>query len=170
MANILLQRVDNRLIHGQVTANWVRSLAIDSIVLIDDSISEDNFLKKIFRLSVPEGRSLLIYSCDDAVAAWKINQFSEGRSMVVYKNIAGAFNAFQSGLVFEALQIGGVEHAPGRKMVLESIALSQKEAFLLNKLEEKGVEIVFQIVSEHKPVSWNTIRKKSFPDLETMSE
>jgi len=166
MAEIALLRVDNRLIHGQVTAGYVRALGIDTIVLIDDSIPEDKFLRRILELSIPSGRKLLIFSCDEAVKGWNENKFGPGKAMVIFKNIAGAYKNFQSGLPFDALQIGGVEHAVGRKLVLESIALSEEEAKLLNELEKKGVKVTFQIVSEYQHVDWDVIRRKSFNYLE----
>jgi len=167
MAKIILNRVDNRLIHGQVTANWVRSLAIDTIVLIDDSIPEDKFLRQVLQMSIPQGRKLLIFSPEDAIGEWKKDNFGLGRAMIVFKNIAGAYASFKKGLPIDHLQIGGVEHAAGRKMVLESIALSDEEALTLNEFEKMGTEVYFQIVSEYKPVQWEKIRKKSFPHLDT---
>ena len=167
MAKVMLNRIDNRLIHGQVTANWVRSLAIDTIVLIDDSIPEDKFLRKILLMSIPEGRKLLIFSSKDAVTEWNANSFGSGRAMVVFKNIAGAYDTYKKGYPIEKLQIGGVEHAAGRKLVLESIALSEEEATILNQFESDGVEVTIQIVSEYKPVPWEKIRRKSFPNVDT---
>ncbi len=117
-------------------------------------------------MSIPEGRKLLIFNIEDAVKEWAANSFGPGRAMVVFKNIAGAFDAYKNGYPIEKLQIGGVEHAAGRKLILESIALSDEEAVILNVLESQGIEVYIQIVSEYRPVPWEKIRKKSFTHLE----
>lgn len=167
MAEIALIRVDNRLIHGQVTANYLRALSCNRVVVIDDSVAKDKFLNTILKMAIPSTIQLSIYGCAEAVQAWKKNKFGDGNTLVIFKNISGAYETYKDGLEFDSLQIGGVAHAPGRKMVLESIALSDEEAQLLNEMDNIGISIEFQIVPEYRPTSWKKIRDKHFPDLKS---
>lgn len=165
MATVKLLRVDNRLIHGQVTAFWIRSLSCNRAVIIDDSIPGDKFLRKILIMAMPASTKLSIYSCEEAVKEWNENQFGAGKVMVIFKDIAGAKQALDAGFPFSSLQIGGCPHATGRKQALGPIYLGEEDAVVLNELEQKGVDISFQVLAEQKAISWNEIRKKVFPTL-----
>ena len=170
MATIPLLRVDNRLIHGQVTAFWVRSLSCDRAVIVDDVVRQDKFLRKILMMAMPPSTKLAIYSAEEAADEWKKDQMGDGRIMVIFKDIAGAKNAYAAGFTFQTLQIGGSTHASGQKQVFGPIYMSEDEAKTLDTLESWGVEITFQVLSEQKAVAWSAVRKKAFPHLEHTPE
>lgn len=165
MASIPLLRVDNRLIHGQVTAFWIRSLSCNQAIIIDDTIPEDKFLRKILIMAMPPSTKLSIFNTEEAVREWHKNQFGDGKVMVIFKDIAGACKAYAAGFNYTALQIGGSSHTTGQKQVLGPIYMNENEAKMLNELEEQGVDITFQVLSEQQPTQWKTIRKKSFPNI-----
>lgn len=165
MATIPLLRVDNRLIHGQVTAFWVRSLSCSRAVIIDDTVSGDKFLRKILMMAMPVSTKLSIYTSEEAVREWNENKFGDGKVMVIFKDIAGAHKAYEAGFHYSSLQIGGSTHKTGQKQVLGPIYMGEDEAKLLNDLEDQGVGITFQVLSEQKPTPWESIRKKSFSGL-----
>ena len=46
MRNIVLARVDDRLIHGEVVSVWTPALSVNHIVIVDDGVAADAFNKK----------------------------------------------------------------------------------------------------------------------------
>ena len=48
MKNIRLIRVDDRLIHGQVVTSWITQTGSKKIMIIDDELYENEFLKDVF--------------------------------------------------------------------------------------------------------------------------
>ena len=65
--NIVLNRIDERLIHGQVLVSWAKKLSVRRIVIVDDRCAEDALAKTVLSLSVPMGIELKILSCRDAL-------------------------------------------------------------------------------------------------------
>ena len=51
--SIKMVRVDDRLIHGQIVAAWVKSLNLERVWIIDDGTANDNFLKNVMRMVAP---------------------------------------------------------------------------------------------------------------------
>ena len=49
MKHIVLCRIDDRLIHGQVVTAWVKQTEGNRIVIIDEALVKDVFLQKILR-------------------------------------------------------------------------------------------------------------------------
>ena len=44
MENVLLARVDDRLIHGQVMTAWMKLLPAKEIIVIDNKVAKDEFM------------------------------------------------------------------------------------------------------------------------------
>ncbi|CAC9719059.1 PTS system mannose-specific EIIAB component [Enterococcus faecalis] len=53
MPNILLTRIDNRLIHGQVATQWNGSLGANLILVANDAISEDTMRQQLLNMAAP---------------------------------------------------------------------------------------------------------------------
>lgn len=47
--NIILTRIDNRLIHGQVGVTWTRAIGANLIVVANDEVSEDKLQQKLMK-------------------------------------------------------------------------------------------------------------------------
>ena len=45
MLNIVLTRIDDRLIHGQVVAGWMRQTMANRIIIVDDAVAKDPMFK-----------------------------------------------------------------------------------------------------------------------------
>ena len=66
---ILLYRVDDRLIHGQVILGWGRPLGIDFILLVDDQVRESPWEQDLYRMGVPDGLEVIFLSRSEAALA-----------------------------------------------------------------------------------------------------
>lgn len=47
MSKIVLSRIDDRLIHGQVMTAWVQHVGGNEIVIVDDKVAKDPFLSAV---------------------------------------------------------------------------------------------------------------------------
>ena len=52
MSNIVLARIDDRLIHGQVMTAWVQYTGGNEIVIADDKVANDPFLSAVITRAV----------------------------------------------------------------------------------------------------------------------
>ena len=78
MAEIKLFRIDSRLIHGQIITKWLKVTQADKIVVVDETLAADDFMKEIYVAAVPKGISVDIYDTDGAMEEWERNRFGEG--------------------------------------------------------------------------------------------
>src|SRR5207248_1785576 len=63
---IVLNRIDDRLIHGQVVVGWGQPLDIDFIVLVDDQVASSEWERELYRMGVPPGMDVYFHSAGDA--------------------------------------------------------------------------------------------------------
>ena len=149
MENVLLVRIDDRLIHGQVITRWLTQYQINEIVTIDTALSKDAFMQEVFKMAAPKGVKITIVNVEDAVKRQQEGAFDKNRVMVLFKGVAELNAAVQAGLKLEKVQIGGLGGGPGRKAVNNAITLDRADADTLLELEKMGIEIYFQTTPDY---------------------
>ena len=62
--NILLTRIDNRLVHGQVGVTWTSTIGANLLVVVDDVVANDDIQQKLmgyYRRNLRLWHSFLYY-------------------------------------------------------------------------------------------------------------
>ena len=65
---IVLCRVDDRLVHGQVVIGWGRPLGVEFIVLVDDSVAASPWEQELYRMAVPPELEIRFATVAEAAA------------------------------------------------------------------------------------------------------
>src|SRR5207249_4404143 len=73
---VLLCRVDDRLVHGQVVIGWGRPLGIDRIALVDEAVAASPFEQELYRMAVPP--EMGIEFLNPAEAARRLPEWAQG--------------------------------------------------------------------------------------------
>ncbi|MEG0034676.1 MAG: PTS sugar transporter subunit IIB [Bacilli bacterium] len=153
MENLKLTRIDFRLIHGQVMTRWVKKYNTETIVVIDDRSATSPLLKKILLGMAPSGVDVRVETIESAVKKWNENDLLSGSSMILFKNTETALRAWEAGVKFPSLQVGGIEGAGDKKNIYKNVVMSKHEAEQLEKLGAGGVHVFFQPIPEDNEYS-----------------
>jgi PTS system mannose-specific IIB component len=145
MQNLVFTRIDDRLIHGQVCAAWLKTLStVRHILVIDDRTSQDPFMSEMFALLIPNHISIEIRSVEQATQIMK-----EGLAkptMVIVKVPQTIKRLMDNGIEFEHLNIGGMGMSAGRKKLFQNISASEEERQIFKELIDRGVKVEIQII------------------------
>lgn len=160
MAKNVLVRIDSRLVHGQVVTKWIQRTDANRIIVIDDKLAKDSFMAQVYVMAAPPQVKVDILSIKDTLECW--NKNSNDRIIFLFKNVEMAVEAYNSGLEINALQVGGIGGAPGRKVVYKNITLSDEDFEKLEELSKKGVNITLQTVPDDKEITLKSIKEKFF--------
>ncbi len=148
MENLKLTRIDFRLIHGQVMTRWVKQFDIKSIVVIDDKSAKSPILKKILLGAAPHGVKVEVETVDNAAKRWKEGTLPNSNLMLLFKDPAGAAKAYEAGLKYPRLQVGGIEGAGNKLNICRNITMSEEDINTLKPVYDAGVEIYCQPIPE----------------------
>ena len=151
--NIKLARVDNRYIHGQVSARLVRELGITKILLISDACAADPLMSELYKLmAVDFGVDVL--SIQDAADKWREGAFnSEPALLLLWGNIGDAVKSYQMGMKYAELALANIPGNGNNIRVNNSCYITGDEAGELKKLSADGVEVYFQATTDIPKVS-----------------
>ncbi len=148
---MLILRVDDRLIHGQVVAGWARPLGIESLILASDALSADEWACTAYRLAVPEGMKFFCYSIK-ACAKYVADGKDKTRIMIVVEKIADAYSLVADGVAVKEINIGGISYADGARTITPYIYMSSNEIEWAVKLYEMGIKLVGKQLPNSPPV------------------
>ena len=150
---IVLCRVDDRLVHGQVVVGWGRPLDLNRIVLVDDEVHQSPWEQELYRMAAPPEIAMDFLS--PLEAAPRLQGWDAGRErvLVLVGTIGTAAELFRrapEGL--RRLNLGGIHAGPGRRERLRYLCLSDDEVALLERMAELGLEVSAQDVPSSRPV------------------
>jgi mannose/fructose/N-acetylgalactosamine-specific phosphotransferase system component IIB len=152
--SIVLCRIDDRLLHGQVVIGWGRPLGIDLIILVDDQVATSDWEQELYRMAVSsdiEVRFLTVAQASAQMSGWQSNG---KRGMVLTGDLEtmAALRA-ASPEVIQRINLGGIHHRPGRRERLPFVYLTDQELKTLLALEAGGALITAQDLPTTPPVS-----------------
>ena len=67
MQNLVLTRIDDRLIHGQVMTAWSRITNAEQVLVIDDGVAKDDFMINVLENAIPDTMAIGVFSKEDGV-------------------------------------------------------------------------------------------------------
>ena len=139
--SLLLIRVDDRLLHGQVTQGWGSVLNPDRFVVANDAVAGDEWEREMYELSAPEGGVVSVVTI--AETGERIREWIEAGEdiLLLIENPSDALDLYRSGLTFDELNMGGLHHRNGRKRILPYICLDRDDIEALTALRDHGVAV-----------------------------
>ena len=149
--SIVLYRIDDRLIHGQVVVGWGQPLDISFIVLVDDEVSRSDWEQELYRMGVPPEMEVYFHSAADAIAALPKYRADHRHGILLTGDIATMRHLVDEGGV-DTVNIGGIHSKTGRTPRLRYVFLSPDEERQLRELAA-GAVVTAQDVPGARPVS-----------------
>ncbi|MXV16448.1 PTS sugar transporter subunit IIB [Hufsiella ginkgonis] len=148
---IKLTRIDDRLVHGQVAFTWVPSLGIDCLVVANDKVASDEFLKLTLGLAKPARTQLMIKSLKESITFLNSEKSKALKILLLVSSIKDA--ALLSAQVPEirSVNFGGIRGKEGSKLISKAIAVNDDDITLIRQLADDGIELeIRQVPSDTK--------------------
>jgi PTS system mannose-specific IIB component/fructoselysine and glucoselysine-specific PTS system IIB component len=151
---IVLSRVDDRLVHGQVIIGWGRTLDVEFIVLVDEGVAASPWEQDLYRMAVPPEIDLRFATVAEAAAQLAAWGAGERRGILLTGDVdtmAALHRANPE--VVGRINLGGIHHRPGRRERLPYLYLTDDELRGLVALQASGAEIAAQDLPTSSPVA-----------------
>jgi PTS system mannose-specific IIB component/fructoselysine and glucoselysine-specific PTS system IIB component len=142
---LVLCRVDDRLVHGQVVIGWGRPLGARAIVLVDDVVASSAWEQDLYRMAAPEGVEISFASTAEAVGrlpGWH----ADPRPIILLTGDLATMAALQEARpdLITRINLGGIHHRPGREERLRYLYLDDAELALVGQLRSRGAIVTAQ--------------------------
>jgi PTS system mannose-specific IIB component len=154
---IVLNRIDDRLIHGQVVEGWVNFLKATCILVADDTVASNTLQRAVMELSVPQGLKVFIGRVEEICSQLLAKTLDTERAILLFSNPSDVLRALKDGLDCRALNIGGMHYVPGKRKLIDVLAVNDEDVEALKELAARGIKIDVQAVPTQRPQSLERI-------------
>jgi mannose/fructose/N-acetylgalactosamine-specific phosphotransferase system component IIB len=139
---LVLFRIDERLLHGQVIVGWGMRLGIDYYVVVDDDLAASEWEKDLYSAGLADGTPADFVSVSEAIE--RFDEFDEckGRGALLTRGTAEMRALARAGhLTGRRVNLGGLHAATGRSRALRYVHLSPEEIADLRGIHEASAGV-----------------------------
>lgn len=150
---VVLSRIDDRLIHGQVVIGWGGPLRFTRIALVSDEVAASDWEQDLYRMAVPGGMAIEFASAAEATARLPVWLSAPEPLLILtgdVETMASLVDASEGRI--PEVNLGGIHHRPGRTERLRYVYLDEAETRQLQRLEAAGVRVTAQDLPTATPV------------------
>lgn len=163
---IVLVRIDDRLIHGQVAWGWSKMTNASVIVVPDDEAASDPVQKSLLKAGTPIGIRSAILGVADAAALLKGPKITNERTLVIVRGPASVVGLLDNGVDIKKVIVGNMRGETGKKRITKESAVNEAEWNSFKELDARGIELTIQWIPGSDTKNLNEILKKqSFESL-----
>lgn len=137
---IALARVDERLMHGQVSVGWVPFLHATVVVVANDRVAADPLLSGIVQ-ACSSGVRVEVVPVAEAARRGAGTEWADDRVLMLFENLQDARRAMDAGLAVARLNLGGLRHDAGCVCICDGVTLDHEDCAILRDLARRGVEV-----------------------------
>ncbi|UAS07386.2 PTS sugar transporter subunit IIB [Staphylococcus pseudintermedius] len=157
---IIGSRIDGRLIHGQVANLWATKLNIGRFIVIDNEVAQSDIDKQALKLATPARIKLSVLPVEKAANNINNGKYDSQRVMVIAKRPDRFVELVNNGVKIEELNVGNMSQTNETRSVTNSINITDEDVNNFKLLQEKGVNIISQMVPNDKSVDFMSLIKE----------
>lgn len=146
MPNILLTRIDNRLVHGQVGVTWTKSIGANLLLVADDATSEDKLQQQLMAVTAKSSgagiRFFSIQKTADIIGRAAPNQ----KIFIICRTPHDVRRLVELGVDIKEVNVGNMHFSEGKHAITKKVYVDDKDMEDLKFLASKGINVYCQDV------------------------
>lgn len=136
--NILMTRIDNRLVHGQVGVTWVNTLGANLLLVANDNAAEDKTQQHLMDMVVAEGIQTRYFTLQKTIDIIHKAAASQ-KIFIVCKTPQDVLTLVKGGVPITFVNVGNMHFSEGKKQVHKTVSVDDADIAAFRELKELGV-------------------------------
>lgn len=133
--NIVMTRIDERLVHGQGQL-WIKSLGVNTVIVANDEAAADPMAQSLMKTVIPKEVAMRFYPVQKVIdIIYKANPAQT--IFIIVKDCADALRLVAGNVPIQHINIGNIHNAEGKEKVTRSIFLGAEDKAALREMVEK---------------------------------
>lgn len=144
--NILLTRIDNRLVHGQVGVTWTKTIGANLIVVADDIVATDKMQQALMEVTAKSSGAGIRFFTIDHTAEIIGRAAPEQKIFIVVRTPKAARSLVEKGVMMKDVNVGNMHFSEGKHSLTKKVYVDDEDMEDLKYLVSKGVYVYCQDV------------------------
>ena len=158
MPNIVLTRIDNRLIHGQVATMWSSSVGANLLLVANDEVCTNEFRQGLMDMAAPSFAQTRYFSIEKTINI--IHKASDSQYIaIICENPQDVLKLVEGGVPIKKVNIGNMHMAEGKRQVSKAVCVDENDVKAFRRLQELGVDLEIRRVPSESAESLDELFK-----------
>ena len=147
MPDIVLTRIDARLIHGQVATQWCGSVGANLLLVANDEVAGNEMRQGLMNMAAPAYAQTRFFTIETTCAI--ISKASPQQHIAIICDCPqDVLRLVEGGVPIKKVNIGNMHMAEGKRQVATSVAVNDDDVACFKKLQDLGVELEIRRVPD----------------------
>lgn len=144
MPNILLTRIDNRLVHGQVGVVWTKTIGANLLLVADDDAAKDTMQQSLMSVTAKSsGVGIRFFSIEQTAAVIN-NAAPEQKIFIICKTPKEVRRLVELGVELKDVNVGNMHFSEGKHAITKKVYVNDDDMKDLAYLSSKGINVFAQ--------------------------
>lgn len=140
--NIVLVRIDDRLVHGQVVLGWIPFAGAQLVLVVSEAAAQDETLVALMRMALPDGVDLRVVGVEEGLSLLCGSPARDQRRVLVLApGPQEVLRLIEGGAAIREVNVGGLHYTAGRVQLGKAIFLSEDDKAALRGISGRGVRL-----------------------------
>ena len=144
--NILLTRIDNRLVYGQVGVTWTMTLGANLIIVADDIVAQDKLQQQLMEVTAQSsGAGIRFFTLQKTIDV--IHKAADRQKIfIVVRTPAEVKTLIEGGVPIKEVNVGNMHFDKGKKQLSKKVYVNDKDLEDLRAIRDMGIDVYIQDV------------------------
>lgn len=157
MKDLVLVRIDDRLIHGQIATQWLKSTHANKVLIIDDALPANTFQVRILKAAAPADVKVLVKTVQEGLAYCHLEPKAGEKIMVLVKTPDVIEAMLEAGISLPTVILGGMGLKEGREQINRNISANADEIACMKRIVSSGTQLLYQLVPSDAPKNFRDV-------------
>lgn len=144
--NILLTRIDNRLVHGQVGVTWTSTIGANLLVVVDDEVVNDDMQQKLMSMTADTyGFGIRFFTIEKT-----INVISKAaphqKIFLICRTPATVRKLVEGGVPLKDVNVGNMHFSEGKRQISNKVYVNDRDLEDLQFIRGNNINVFIQDV------------------------
>lgn len=130
-------RIDERLIHGQIAATWVKALNATRIMVVDADAAKTEIQKIALKMACPPEVKLSILAPEKAAENLASGKYEADRILMVMKGTSTLKALHDTGLEMDTVNVGNMSGKEGTRPIKKAVNITPQDEAIFRSLLDK---------------------------------
>lgn len=146
MPNILLTRIDNRLVHGQVGVTWTTSIGANLLVVVDDDVAKNQIQQQLMSITAQNtGVGIRFFTIQKTIDV--INKASASQKIfLIVKDPETVVHLLEGGIPIKDVNVGNMHFSEGKEKLSKKVYVDEFDKKQFEQIKSHGVNLFIQDV------------------------
>ena len=140
MPNIILARIDNRLLHGQVATQWTKAIGANLILVANDEVAGNKMRQGLMDMAAPNGVDTRYWTIQKTIDT--IHKAADRQKIfIIIESPEDALRLVEGGVPIKKVNVGNMHMSEGKRQVAGVVAVDDNDINAFKALREHGIEL-----------------------------